>query len=67
MLIAHGPAGYLIGTMADRARQRFDLVMAGLAGGLFPDLDAVGFHVGIVQGFTAQRRFIGRVFGSLSR
>lgn len=51
MLIAHGPAGYLIGTMADRARQRFDLVMAGLAGGLFPDLDAVGFHVGIVQGF----------------
>ena len=51
MLIAHGPAGYLIGAMADRARQRFDLVMAGLAGGLFPDLDAVGFHAGIVQGF----------------
>ena len=51
MLIAHGPAGYLIGAMADRARQRFDLVMAGLAGGLFPDLDAVGYHLGIVHGF----------------
>jgi len=51
MLIAHGPAGYLVGVAAAGARRRFDLVIAGLAGGLFPDLDAVGYHLGIVQGF----------------
>jgi len=51
MLIAHGPAGYLIGVMAARLRRRGDLVMAGIAGGLMPDLDAVGYHLGIVQGF----------------
>lgn len=51
MLIAHGPAGYLVGAAAAWGRRRFDLVMAGLAGGLFPDLDAVGYHIGIVHGF----------------
>ncbi len=51
MLIAHGPAGYLVGVTVTRARRRFDLVIAGVAGGLFPDLDAVGYHLGIVQGF----------------
>jgi len=51
MLIAHGPAGYLVGAIAAGAKRRLDLVMAGLVGGLLPDLDAVGFHLGIVQGF----------------
>ena len=51
MLIAHGPAGYLIGAVADRWRRRFDLVLSGVVGGLAPDLDAVGYHVGIVEGF----------------
>ena len=51
MLIAHGPAGYLVGVTATRARRRLDLVIAGIVGGLLPDLDAVGYHLGIVQGF----------------
>jgi len=51
MLIAHGPAGYLIGVLAARVKQRTDLVVAGLIGGLLPDLDAVGYHLGLVQGF----------------
>lgn len=51
MLIAHGPAGYLIGAGLDRVRRRVDLVIAAVIGSLFPDLDVAGYHAGIVEGF----------------
>jgi len=51
MIIAHGPAGYLVGAAAAGVRRRLDLVAAGVFGGLFPDIDAVGYHLGIFVGF----------------
>ena len=50
MLIAHAPAGYLVGVAAASRLALPGMVLAGIAGGLAPDLDLIPYRLGWAEG-----------------
>ena len=50
MLIAHAPAGYLVGVAAHARWPFVGMAAAGLLGGLAPDLDLIPYRLGLLEG-----------------